>query len=115
MSGSKYKQVPRDWTQDLIHKMIQAVVHLKYYIPRRTEIRCDGFHTEYNHTKITFYPNGIDFGIDEGKCGYLKQIKWELQQDSDAIVPRVINLTPLDQEVRDRLGPVLRHWLDTTE
>lgn len=112
MSGV-YIQAPRNWTQELIHKMIQSVVHLKYYIPRRD--RQDGFQTEYNNTKITFYPNGIDFGIDEGEPGYIKQIKWELHYDVDAIVPKVINVTPLDRDVRERLGPVLRHWLDTTE
>lgn len=114
MSG-KYTQVQRDWTQELIHKMIQSVVHLKYYIPRRSEVRGDGFNTEYNNTKITFFPNGIDFGIGEGENGYLKQIKWELHRDADAIVPKVINLPPLDRTVRERLGPVLRYWLDTTE
>lgn len=110
-----YTQVKRDYTQELIQSMIQSVVHLKYYIPRRSEIRSDGFHIEYNGTKIALYPNGIDFGLGEGPSGYLKQIKWENLLDTDAIVPRVSNLTPLDQEVRDRLGPVLRYWLDTTE
>lgn len=112
MSG-KYVQVKRDWTQDLVHKMIQSVMHLKYYLPRRD--RKDGFPIEYNSTKIVFFPNGIDLGIGEGEHGYLKQIKWELHYEADAIVPKVINLPPLDRETRERLGPVLRYWLDTTE
>ena len=108
-----YKQVPREWTQDIIHKMIQSIYHLKYYLPRRKTQ--DWFEIAYNGVTIIFFPNGIDYGIGEGKHGYLKQIKWENLLLGDATVPTPSNLTPLDEDVRNGLGPVLRYWLDTTE
>lgn len=113
MSAGVYKQVPREWTQDVIHKMIQSVFHLKYYLPRRD--RQEPFEISYNGTTINFFPNGIDYGIGQGEHNYLKQIKWENITYGDAIVPTVSNLTPLEEAIRNGLGPVLRYWLDTTE
>ncbi|ABY63154.1 hypothetical protein ST201phi2-1p329 [Pseudomonas phage 201phi2-1] len=113
MRRGGYKQVPREWSQDAIHKMIQAVYHLKYYLPRRD--RQEPFEITYNDVTIMFYPNGIDYGIGQGPNGYLNQIKWENITHGDALVPTVSNLTPLIETVRNGLGPLLRHWLDTTE
>ncbi len=113
MSAGVYKQIPREWTQEYIHKMIQSVYHLKYYIPRQD--RQNGFSITYNDVTIDFYPNGIDYGIGQGPYGYLEQIKWENITYGDATVPTVSNLTPLDETVRNGIGPVLRYWLDTTE
>lgn len=111
MAG-KYVQAPREWTQDVIHKMIQAIIHLKWYMPRRD--RQDGFDTKYNGIRIDFYPNGIDFDVDR-KGEYRSQVKWESIIVGDAQVPTVTNLTQMDEETRNGLGPVLRHYLDTTE
>jgi len=112
MRRGGYKQIPRDYTQDLIQKMIQTVIHLKYYVPPRNPgVRQDGFQVEYNGTKIAVYPNGIDFGI--GDTGYVQQIKWELHMRSDAQVPDVVNVTPINDDVRQQLGSVLRYWMDT--
>lgn len=112
MNDAKYIQISQDYTQDLIKSMIQSVYNLAFKplseaAPTR---RPDGFTHTYQGITIVVFPNGIDFDVEP--TNYAKQIKWELVGEDGH---RVGNLTPLDQQTRDDLGKVLRHYLDTTE